>query len=175
MITLRPARFSDVESIHKLLNEYAKQGLMLPRSRNAIYENLRDFVIAVENNRILGCGALHFVWDKLAEIRSMAVDPNLQKSGIGRMIVEQLEKEGIERGVTMFFTLTYQPGFFSKCDYIQTAKEKLPQKVWKECVHCSQYPYCNEIAFVKTTVDYRPSDITGFNNNSFKQELVFKE
>ena len=50
-------------------------------------------------------------------------------------------------------------GFFAKCDYIETAKDKLPQKVWKECVYCPQYPYCNEIAFVKTTVDYEPSHV----------------
>lgn len=84
---------------------------MLPRARNAIYENLRDYILAVENNRLLGCGALHFVWDRFAEIRSLAVEPSLQKTGIGRQLVEHLEKEGIERGVTMFFTLTYQPGF----------------------------------------------------------------
>ena len=100
---------------------------MLPRARNAIYENLRDYILAVENNRLLGCGALHFVWDRFAEIRSLAVEPSLQKTGIGRQLVEHLEKEGIERGVTMFFTLTYQPGFFAKCDYIETAKDKLPQ------------------------------------------------
>lgn len=160
MITFRQANFGDVEHIHKLLNHYAQEGLMLPRSRNAIYENLRDYIIAVENNRLLGCGALHFVWDRLAEIRSLAVDPSLKCTGIGRKIIEHLEHEGIERGVTMFFTLTYQPGFFSKCDYIETAKDKLPAKVWKECVYCPQYPYCNEIAFVKTTVDYEPTKIT---------------
>ncbi|MCQ2372901.1 MAG: N-acetyltransferase [Phascolarctobacterium sp.] len=160
MITYRPAKFSDVENIHKVLNDYAKEGLMLPRSRNAIYENLRDYIIAVDaNNHFLGCGALHFVWDKLAEIRSLAVIPELKHSGIGRNIVEHLEKEGIARGVKMFFSLTYQPGFFSKCDYIQTDKAKLPQKVWKECVHCSLYPYCDEIAFVKTTIDYEPGEI----------------
>ena len=128
MITFRPARFSDVENIHKLLNDYAKEGLMLPRSRNAIYENLRDYIIAVEGNHLLGCGALHFVWDRLAEIRSLAVAPDLKCTGIGRQLVQHLEKEGIERGVTMFFTLTYQPGFFAKCDYIETAKEKLPKR-----------------------------------------------
>lgn len=111
MIVFRPATFSDVEHIHKLLNYYAKEGLMLPRARNAIYENLRDYILAVENNRLLGCGALHLVWDRFAEIRSLAVEPSLQKTGIGRQLVEHLEKEGIERGVTMFFTLTYQPGF----------------------------------------------------------------
>lgn len=158
MITYRPATFSDVENIHKLLNDYAREGLMLPRARNAIYENLRDYIIAVENNRFLGCGALHFVWDRLAEIRSLAVVPNLKCTGIGRDLVRRLEQEGIARGVTMFFALTYQEGFFAKCDYIETEKEKLPQKVWKECVYCYQYPYCNEIAVVKTTVGYEPSD-----------------
>lgn len=159
MISYRPATFSDVENLHKLLNDYAREGLMLPRSRNAIYENLRDYIIAVEGSRLLGCGALHFVWDRLAEIRSLAVAPNLKRTGIGRELVRRLEAEGVTRGVTMFFALTYQPGFFSKCDYIETAKDKLPQKVWKECVYCSLYPYCNEIAFVKTTVDYEPSKI----------------
>ena len=123
MVIYRSATFDDVEKLHKLLNDYAAEGLMLPRSRNSIYENLRDYVVAVEK------------------------------------MVELLEAEGIERGVKMFFTLTYQPGFFAKCDYIETAKEKLPQKVWKECVYCPQYPYCNELAFVKTTVDYEPGDI----------------
>ena len=142
MITYRRATFDDVENIHKLLNDYAHEGLMLPRARNAIYENLRDYIVAIENNRLIGCGALHFVWDRhRAQYCAFA------------------GKEGIERGVKMFFTLTYQPGFFAKCDYIETAKEKLPQKVWKECVYCPQYPYCNEIAFVKTTVDYEPGDI----------------
>ena len=160
MITYRSATFSDVENIHKLLNDYAKEGLMLPRSRNSIYENLRDYVIAVDSSgRLLGCGALHFVWDKLAEIRSLAVAPNLKKTGIGRELVAKLEEEGITRGVKMFFSLTYQPGFFSKCDYIETDKAKLPQKVWKECVYCPLYPNCNEVAFVKTTLDYQPGDI----------------
>lgn len=160
MITFRPATFSDVESIHRVLNDYAKEGLMLPRSRNAIYENLRDYIIATENNRFLGCGALHFVWYQLAEIRSMAIVPEAKGTGVGRAIVEHLEQEGIARGVKMFFTLTYQPGFFAKCDYIQTDKAKLPQKVWKECVHCALYPHCNEIAFVKTTLDYNPENMT---------------
>lgn len=158
MIIYRQAKFSDVENLHRLLNDYAKEGLMLPRSRNSIYENLRDFVVAVENNRLLGCGALHFVWDKLAEVRSLAIDPSMKRQGIGRQIVKMLEQEGMERGVTMFFTLTYQPGFFAKCDYIETVKGVLPQKVWKECVHCPKYPNCDEVALVKTTVDFVPTD-----------------
>ena len=66
MITYRQAKFDDVENIHKLLNDYAKEGLMLPRSRNAIYENLRDYIVAVQGSHLVGCGALHFVWDRLS-------------------------------------------------------------------------------------------------------------
>ncbi len=158
MIKYRAANFSDVENMHKLLNDYAREGLMLPRSRNSIYENLRDYIVAVENNRLVGCGALHFVWGRLGEIRSLAIVPEKKGTGIGRKIVELLEEDGVDRGAKMFFALTYQPGFFAKCDYIETEKEKLPQKVWKECVYCPQYPYCNEIALVKTTVDYDPEE-----------------
>ena len=102
MVIYRSATFDDVEKLHKLLNDYAAEGLMLPRSRNSIYENLRDYVVAVENNHVIGCGALHFVWDRLAEIRSLAVDPERKTQGIGRKMVELLEAEGIERGVDMF-------------------------------------------------------------------------
>lgn len=158
MIVYRNATFDDAEDIHKLCNYYATIGLMLPRSRNSIYENLRDYIVAAEDGKVIGCGALHFVWERLAEIRSLAIDAAHHKRGIGKKIVELLEQDGIERGIKMFFTLTYQPAFFLKCDYTEAPKDSLPQKVWKECVHCPQYPYCNEIAFIKKTPDYVPHD-----------------
>ncbi len=148
-INFRFATFDDVESMHKILNDYAKAGLMLPRARNSIYENLREYVVADLDGAIIGIGALHFVWERLAEIRSLAIIPDYKKHGIGKQIVELLEKEGLARGVNMFFTLTYQPGFFAKCGYELTPKEELSPKVWKECVHCPQYPTCDEIALVK--------------------------
>ena len=154
MFDYRKATVDDVEAIHKLCNHYAAQNLMLPRSRNSIYENLRDYVVAIQDGQVIGCGAVHFVWNRLAEIRSLAIDPSLVKSGIGREIVSRLEKNAQERGTKMFFTLTYQPGFFQKCGYTSSDKEKLPQKVWKECVYCPQYPYCNEQALVKILPGY---------------------
>lgn len=154
MLEYRKATFGEVEQIHKLCNHYASLGLMLTRSRNSIYENLRDYIVAMDGEKLVGCGALHFVWDRLAEVRSLAVDPLLMKSGIGKEIVARLEKSGIEKGTKMFFTLTYQPGFFIKCGYVESIKDNLPQKVWKECVYCPQYPYCNELAFVKILPGY---------------------
>lgn len=148
-ISYRPATFDDVEPMHKILNDYAKEGLMLPRARNAMYESLREYVVAEIDGEIVGIGALHFVWDRLAEIRSLAVIPKYKIHGIGKKIVELLEEEGLARGVNMFFTLTYQPGFFNKCGYEIAQKESLSPKVWKECVHCPQYPNCDEIALTK--------------------------
>lgn len=148
-IIYRSATFDDVEAMHKILHDYAKAGLMLPRARNAIYESLREYVVAEIDGKIVGIGALHFVWDRLAEVRSLAIIPDHKTTGIGRKIVELLEAEGVARGVEMFFTLTYQPGFFGKCGYEVVAKESLSPKVWKECVHCPQYPNCDEIALTK--------------------------
>lgn len=148
-IIYRPATFDDAESMHKILNDYAKAGLMLPRARNSIYESLREYVVAEIDGEIVGIGALHFVWDRLAEVRSLAVIPQYKTQGIGKKIVELLEAEGLARGVNMFLTLTYQPGFFNKCGYEITQKETLSPKVWKECVYCPQYPNCDEIALTK--------------------------
>jgi len=158
MIEYKEATFDDVESVHKLCNYYAKEGLMLPRSRNSIYENLCDYIVAVEAGKVVGCGAVHFCWDRLAEIRSLAVDPEKKCCGIGKELVARLEKHALAKGTQMFFTLTYQPVFFGKCGYAKYEKEKLPQKVWKECVYCPQYPYCNEEALVKVLPGYKAPD-----------------
>lgn len=141
--------FSEVEQVHKLLNDYAKEGLMLSRSRNSIYENINDYIIAVKEDEVIGVGALHMVWDRLAEIRSLAIKAEYRKQNIGREIVDCLEAKGIKLGVETFFSLTYQPGFFEKCNYERVPNDILPQKVWKECVHCPKYPYCDEIGMLK--------------------------
>ena len=83
----RKARFDDIESIYGLVNIYAAQGEMLPRSRNTLYENLRDMVVAEEEGRVIGVGALHIMWDRLAEVRMMAIAPEHTRQGIGAEIV----------------------------------------------------------------------------------------
>lgn len=144
----RKATFKDVEAMHKLVNDYAEKGLMLARSRNILYESLRDFILAEEDGEIVGAGALHLTWDELAEIRAMAVAPGRVKSGIGKNIVLQLMEEAKQLGVKRLFTLTYQPGFFAKLGFREIPKEELPHKVWKECINCAKFPNCDEIAMV---------------------------
>lgn len=142
----RKAAFNDVEALYKLINAYAEQGLMLGRSRNMLYECLRDFILAEDNGEVVGMGALHLVWDELAEIRALAVAPHIIKSGIGRNIVQGLIEEGKVLGIKTIFTLTYQPEFFMKQGFTEISKDQLPHKVWKECINCTKFPNCDEIA-----------------------------
>nr|WP_092071344.1 N-acetyltransferase [Dendrosporobacter quercicolus]NSL49387.1 N-acetyltransferase [Dendrosporobacter quercicolus DSM 1736]SDM25064.1 amino-acid N-acetyltransferase [Dendrosporobacter quercicolus] len=146
----RKPKFKDVETIHKLINHYADQGLMLPRSRNILYETLRDMIVAEQHGAVVGVGALHLVWDELAEIRAMAIAPEAAKQGVGRSIVEALVLEARELGVKTLFTLTYQPGFFAKLGFAEVGKEALPHKVWKECINCPKFPNCDETAMIRT-------------------------
>jgi len=142
----RKATFKDVETMYKLINDYAEQGLMLGRSRNVLYESLRDFILAEKNGEVVGMGALHLVWDELAEIRAMAIAPHVLKSGIGRNIVKALLEEGKMLGIKNIFTLTYQPEFFIKQGFTELSKDQLPHKVWKECINCTKFPNCDEVA-----------------------------
>ena len=145
----RKARFDDIESIYGLVNIYAAQGEMLSRSRNTLYENLRDMVVAEEEGRVIGVGALHIMWDRLAEVRMMAIAPEHTRQGIGAEIVQLLLNEGDVLGIEKVFTLTYKPDFFRKLGFIRISREELPQKVWKECIDCPKYPNCDEIAMIK--------------------------
>ena len=146
----RKATFEDIEAIFKLVTDYAADGVMLARSRNTLYETLRDMIVAVtEDGVIVGVGGLHIIWDRLAEVRTMAVSPKMTRQGIGAEIVRRLIREGEHLGVEKVFTLTYKPGFFQTLGFQTITKEELPHKVWKECIDCPKFPNCDEIAMVK--------------------------
>ena len=147
---LRKARIDDVKTIHALLMACAKGELLLPRSYNQLYSHLRDFYVlaAKEGKEVKGCCALSICWEQLAEIRSLVVHPDLQKQGWGRRLVEACLSESVTLGVYKVFTLTYQREFFSKMGFEEVSKEKLPQKVWADCINCPKFPECDEIAMV---------------------------
>ncbi|MGD9156327.1 MAG: N-acetyltransferase [Bacillota bacterium] len=148
-MTFRKARMADVESLHELINFFAEQGLMLPRARSFFYENLREFIIADVDGAFAGGGALHIIWDNLAEVRALAIKPEGQGRGIGRQMVAKLVEEALELGINRVFTLTYQAAFFQKCGFREVPKEEMPHKVWKECINCPKFPNCDEIAMIR--------------------------
>ncbi|MBQ5746262.1 MAG: N-acetyltransferase [Selenomonadales bacterium] len=146
----RKAKFTDVEAIHAIVNGYAEEGQMLARARNVLYETLRDMTVAEEDGKIVGVGALHLTWDALAEVRTLAVAKEYSRRHIGTRIVERLLQEAKEIGVKTVFTLTYRPDFFGTLGFVETSKDSLHHKVWKDCINCPKFPNCDEIAMTLT-------------------------
>jgi amino-acid N-acetyltransferase len=147
---IRKARIEDIKQIQEIINAFAKQDLMLPRSLNELYENLRDFWVVEENKKIIGCSALHISWDNLAEIKSVAVARPKQKKGFGRSLVSACLNEAKEMGAKKIFVLTYKPEYFKKFGFKRVKHSDLPHKVWAECINCCKFPNCQEIALLKT-------------------------
>jgi len=143
---IRKASIADVKAIHKLLNAYAKDGLMLSRSLSDIYEALRDFYVFDEGGVVLGTVCLHICWEDLAEVRSLAVAEEVGFRGIGRQLVQSCLDEARELGLKRVFALTYKPGFFEKLGFHLIEKSELPHKIWGDCLKCAKFPECDEIA-----------------------------
>ena len=142
---LRRANVKDAQAIFKILQEYAIKGILLPRSLNSIYENIRDFFVYEENGKIVGIGSLHVYWEDLAEIKSLAVLEEYQHKGIGKQIVQKCIEDAKNLGLKKVFALTYVPEFFKKLGFKEADKSEFPQKVWTECIHCVKFNDCKEV------------------------------
>lgn len=146
---IRKARMSDVKGIHQLIADYAKKGDMLPRSLADIYENLRDYFVYLEDDgELVGSAAIHIMWEDLAEVRSLAVREGRMRRGVGTKLVESCISEAIVLGIARVFALTYKPEFFEKLGFHIVDKAELPQKIWADCLKCSKFPDCDEVALV---------------------------
>lgn len=166
--TIRKAKIKDAEEIQFLINEYAKLGLMLPRTIHSIYENIRDFWVYEENGKVLGVCALTVFWENLAEVRSLAVSPQYTRKGIGSSLVKTALKEAQELGINRVFTLTYQVEFFKKLGFRVIDKELLPQKIWRDCINCVKFPNCDETA-MEIILNGEGEDETGRAAESHKE------
>ncbi len=150
---IRQAKTKDATQIHWLINNYARQEQMLPRSLLSIYENIRDFQVATApdeggKEKVLGCSGLHFTWGDMAEIRSLAVDPNAGKKGIGRSLVEANIAEARDHDLVQVYAFTYVQGFFEKLGFRVVPHEEMPRKVWMDCVTCPKMSSCDEVPMV---------------------------
>jgi amino-acid N-acetyltransferase len=148
ILQVQRAAVSDVKGIHELVNGFARTGEMLPRTLAEIYESLRDFSVIRDGDALLACGALHVMWEDLAEVRSLAVRGDRQGQGLGALLVRAHLDEARELGLHTVFALTYRPAFFEKLGFQQADVMTLPRKVWNECYRCPKFPTCNEIAVV---------------------------
>lgn len=152
MTEIRKAFLSDIPLLLKLINSYASDGIMLPRTEFEMAENIRDFTVAVEDGRLVGCGALHFYTPSSGEVRSLAVEPGEKTRGIGRRLVESLETEARIHDLQALFAFTYVPGFFEKLGFEEVDRGQLPLKAWKDCLRCPKFQACDEIAMLKRLI-----------------------
>lgn len=146
---IRPAKVCDVKAMHALIGYYAEQKEMLPRSLNDLYENIQEYVVAEDKGKVVGCCAIHVSWGDLAEVKGLAIDAAYQKKGIGTKLVGWCHKKALSLGIDTVFALTFKPQFFVKLGYYKISREKLPHKIWGECVRCPRFPDCGEIPLMK--------------------------
>ena len=148
MSLIEKARISDVVQMHRLVNYFAGKEEMLPRPLSELYENIRDYFVVKDGDKVVGCAALHVSWEDTAEIRSVAVVDEGQGQGVGLELVKACLAEARELGIATVFCLTYKPEFFKRFSFSQVDKMELPRKVWTECYHCPKFPNCDEVAMI---------------------------
>ena len=113
-VIIRPARTSDVKQIRSIIDTFAAPGKMLEKETVTLFESVQEFVVAVDGNQVVGCGALHVLWEDLAEVRTVAVKEEFHKKGIGHQIMEAIIDRAQSIGVERIFCLTFQTEFFGK-------------------------------------------------------------
>jgi amino-acid N-acetyltransferase len=131
-VTIRRARTGDVRGIRRLIDLYATERRLLSKATVALYEHVQDFWVAVDTDRVVGCGALHVMWEDLAEVRTVAVDPGYRGHKIGYRIVEALLANARELGVARVFCLTFETTFFGSFGFTAIDGAPVPPKVYEE-------------------------------------------
>lgn len=148
-VLCRKAMKSDVDALYAIIQAYAEQGIMLPRSREALERAIDTFVVAEADGRLIGCGSLSQLGRDLVEIRSLGISDGFKGQGIGRQLVDLLIDEAREMGVAKVMALTYEVAFFEKNGFTVVPKEVFPEKVWRDCMNCKKQHCCDEIAVLR--------------------------
>ena len=174
-IQIRRARLADVAQMTPLLNEYARQAEILPRTEADVYQSIRDWVVAEVGGQIVAMGSLVILWHDLAEIRSLVIDPAFQGQGLGRQVVIQLLIEAQALALPRVFALTRKPGFFLKLGFEMTRMEDLPRKVQKDCVFCPKFNACDEVAVIMPLnqgLDIKVVTASAINTNGYQPQSM---
>jgi amino-acid N-acetyltransferase len=113
-IEIRAARTQDIPGIRALIDTYTLGGRLLNKETVMLYEDVQEFTVAIENGAVVGCGALHVLWEDLAEVRTVAVRETLKGQGVGHEILEAIISRARLIGVSRIFCLTFETAFFGR-------------------------------------------------------------
>ncbi len=131
-IVVRPAKTSDVKGIRKLIDTYAPQRRILSKETVTLYESVQEFVVAVDGDEVVGCGALHVLWEDVAEVRTVAVNENLRGKGVGHQILEILIARAEAVGVKKLFCLTFETDFFGRHGFTEIVGAPVDPEVYQQ-------------------------------------------
>ncbi len=150
MISYCKAKLSHVNQMMNLVDPYVEDGTILMRSSDEISTNIRSYMLAFDDDKLIGFTALHIHTNTLAEIRSLIVKEDFQAKGVGKELVSLALKEGKVLGLKEVLVLTYKQAFFEKLGFVEILKESLPEhKIWADCIKCKHFPICNEVSLIK--------------------------
>ena len=153
-IRIQPAVEEYIVEIAALVNGFAAENVMLPRTEESILQSLPDWVVAVGGDaQLLGCGSLVSLTEQLVEIRSLAVAQAGQGKGIGRRIVEELVLMATARGYAQICALTLEEGFFEKLGFEVVDRWSISPKLWQDCIYCPKFHHCDEVAVARSLTD----------------------
>ena len=132
--SVRPARTSDVRAIRGLVDANVASGRLLDKATVTLYEDIQEFLVAdrASDGQVIGCGALHVMWEDLAEIRTIAVDETCQREGVGQMLAEALLARARELGVRRVFVLTFAVKFFARLGFEEITGQATSPEVYAE-------------------------------------------
>ena len=158
-IVIQPAGAADVLPIVALVNQFAAEKVMLPRTEESVRQTLADWLVAVdpdlvpEDPQILACGALVPLTDTLVELRSLAVHPSRQGQGLGGHVVNHLVQLARQRSYHQICALTLRENFFVRLGFEQVDRWSISPKIWQACIYCSKFHRCDEVAVTMNLVD----------------------
>lgn len=136
--TVRRARTSDVAGIRTLIEPLVQQRILLGKERVVFYESVQEFRVAeASDGTLIGCGALHVMWEDLGEVRTLAVSPDWLGAGVGRALLERLEADARELGLSRLFCLTFEVGFFTRNGYGVIGEGLIDPEIYSEMVRSS--------------------------------------
>jgi amino-acid N-acetyltransferase len=131
-VVIRPARTTDVRAIRSLVDAYAPEGRLLSKATVTLYEDVQEFIVAVQGDRVIGCGAIHVMWEDLAEVRTVAVDSECRGLGVGSLLLAALLDRARDIGVRRVFCLTFEKEFFARHGFVEIAEAPVDPAVFEQ-------------------------------------------